>query len=158
MLKLWTPIGSWLIHPKCLWLDCLESFKAHTILGLSGWMKERHTYIDSRNQVDVSSWRMCLIGLSISKLNMNKMDFDSHVQVVLPWNIKVSITLATITKWRERRLANCTGFGFLAPTKEGPMLDHIFILLGPASPTPPSLPGLPARTCVGTPSHWEPMW
>ena len=33
----------------------------------------------------------------------------------------------------------------------GPMLDHIFIRMGPAPPTPPSLFGLPARTCVGTP-------
>ena len=38
-----------------------------------------------------------------------------------------------------------------------PGLDHIFIQLGPAPPTPPSLPGLHARTCVGTLPHWEPM-
>ena len=31
-----------------------------------------------------------------------------------------------------------------------PGLDHIFIQLSPVSPTPPSLPGIPARTYVGT--------
>ena len=36
----------------------------------------------------------------------------------------------------------------------GPRLDHIFIRLGPTPPMPPSLPGLPARTCMGTP-RWE---
>ena len=30
------------------------------------------------------------------------------------------------------------------------MLNHICVQLGPALPTPPSLPNLPARTCVGT--------
>ena len=38
-----------------------------------------------------------------------------------------------------------------------PGLDHIFIQLGPAPPTFPSLSGLPTRTCVGTPLRWEPM-
>jgi hypothetical protein len=37
-------------------------------------------------------------------------------------------------------------------------LDHIFIRLGPVPPTPPSLPGLHVRTCMGTLPHWEPMW
>ena len=36
--------------------------------------------------------------------------------------------------------------------------DHIFIQLGPAPPTPPSLFALPTRTCMGTPPRWEPMW
>ena len=39
-----------------------------------------------------------------------------------------------------------------------PGLDHIFIRLGPTPPTPPSLPDLPARTYMGTPPRWEPMW
>ena len=39
-----------------------------------------------------------------------------------------------------------------------PRLDHIFIQLGPTPPTPFSLRSLPARTCVGTPPRWEPMW
>ena len=39
----------------------------------------------------------------------------------------------------------------------GPGLDHIFIQLGPALATPPSLPGLPTRTCVGTLPRWVPM-
>ena len=39
-----------------------------------------------------------------------------------------------------------------------PRLDHIFIWLGPAPPTPPSLSGLLAHTCMGTLPHWEPMW
>ena len=38
-----------------------------------------------------------------------------------------------------------------------PGLDHIFIRLGPAPPTPSSLRGLPVYTCVGTPHRWEPM-
>ena len=33
---------------------------------------------------------------------------------------------------------------------KGPGLDHIFVWLGPALPTPPSLHGLPVCTCVGT--------
>ena len=37
-------------------------------------------------------------------------------------------------------------------------LDHIFIGLGPAPATPPSLSGFPARMCVGTLPRWEPMW
>ena len=40
----------------------------------------------------------------------------------------------------------------------GPGLDHIFIQLGHAPPTPPSLHGLLVYTCVGTLPHWEPMW
>ena len=36
-------------------------------------------------------------------------------------------------------------------------LDHIFIGLGPAPHTPPSLHGLPAHTCVGTLPRWEPL-
>ena len=43
----------------------------------------------------------------------------------------------------------------IEPKVDAPGLDHIFIWLGA---TPPSLPGLPARTCVGTLPHWEPMW
>ena len=39
-----------------------------------------------------------------------------------------------------------------------PGLDHIFIRLGPAPPTPPSLSSLPTCTCVGTLPRWEPMW
>ena len=42
-------------------------------------------------------------------------------------------------------------------TRQCPRLDRIFIWLGPAPPTPLSLTGLPARTCVGTLSCWEPM-
>ena len=38
-----------------------------------------------------------------------------------------------------------------------PGLDHIFIRLDPAPPTPPSLGGLLARTCVRTLPRWEPM-
>ena len=37
------------------------------------------------------------------------------------------------------------------------MLDHIFIRFSLAPPTRPSLPGLRARTCVGTLLRWEPM-
>ena len=39
-----------------------------------------------------------------------------------------------------------------------PMLDHIYIQLGPAPPTTLSLPNLLAHTCVGMFPHWEPMW
>jgi hypothetical protein len=38
-----------------------------------------------------------------------------------------------------------------------PGLDCIFIRLGPAPPTPPSLSSRLARTCVRTISRWEPM-
>ena len=34
-------------------------------------------------------------------------------------------------------------------------LDHIFIRLGSAPPTPLSLPGRPVRTCVETLTRWE---
>jgi hypothetical protein len=37
-------------------------------------------------------------------------------------------------------------------------LDHIFIRLGLAPPTPPSLLRRPVRTCMGTLPRWEPMW
>ena len=46
---------------------------------------------------------------------------------------------------------------FLACVLTQPGLDHIFIRLGPAPLTPPSLPSLPAHTCVETLSCWEPM-
>ena len=36
-----------------------------------------------------------------------------------------------------------------------PMLDHIFFQVRPAPPTPPSLHGLCAHTCVGTLPRWE---
>jgi hypothetical protein len=39
-----------------------------------------------------------------------------------------------------------------------PGLDHIFIRLGLASSTPPSLSGLHAHTCVGALLRSEPMW
>ena len=39
----------------------------------------------------------------------------------------------------------------------GPRLDHTFIRLGSTPPTPLSLPGLLACTCVGTLPRWEPM-
>ena len=39
-----------------------------------------------------------------------------------------------------------------------PGLDHVFFRLGPVPPTPPSLPGLHARTCMGTLPQWEPTW
>ena len=42
-------------------------------------------------------------------------------------------------------------------TRQCPRLDHIFIRLGPAPPTPLSLTGLLARTYVGTLSCWELM-
>ena len=42
-------------------------------------------------------------------------------------------------------------------TWNNPILDHIFIRLRHAAPTPPSLPGLPARTCMGALLRWEPM-
>ena len=137
---------------QVLWLDYLGSSKADTIFRLDE--REAHLYWFSQPSGCVILAKMCLIGLFISKLNMNIIDFDSHVRVVFPWNIKVSVTLTSITKWKERRLANCTSFSFPTPTKEGPMLDHIFIWLGPAPPTPPSLPGLHARTYVGTPPRW----
>ena len=38
-----------------------------------------------------------------------------------------------------------------------PGLGHVFIQLGPAPPMPPSIARL-ARTCVGTPPCWEPIW
>ena len=38
-----------------------------------------------------------------------------------------------------------------------PGLDHIFIWLGPVPPTPPTLPGHLACTCMRTPSRLEPM-
>lgn len=37
------------------------------------------------------------------------------------------------------------------------MLDHIFTKLGSSPPKPPLLPGLRARTCVGTLPRWEPI-
>ena len=40
----------------------------------------------------------------------------------------------------------------------GPRLDYIFIRLGHVFSMSFSLSGLPGRTCVGTPSRWEPMW
>ena len=40
----------------------------------------------------------------------------------------------------------------------GPRLDHIFIWLGPAPPTPPLLPSLATCTCMGVLPPWEPMW
>ena len=49
------------------------------------------------------------------------------------------------------------GVGPLALTHYGLGLDHIFIWMGPAPPTPPSLPSLHARTCVGTLLRWELM-
>jgi hypothetical protein len=36
-------------------------------------------------------------------------------------------------------------------------LYHIFIQLGSAPPTTPSMPGLPIHTCMGTLPRWEPM-
>ena len=39
-----------------------------------------------------------------------------------------------------------------------PRLNHIYVRLGPAPPTPPSLHSLLANTYVGTLPHWEPMW
>ena len=45
----------------------------------------------------------------------------------------------------------------ISPSLFGLGLDHIFIPLGPTPITPPSLPGLPARTCVGTFPRWESM-
>ena len=42
-------------------------------------------------------------------------------------------------------------------TNTCPGLDRIFIRLGPAPPMSPSLLGLPAHVCVGTPSRWEPI-
>ena len=38
------------------------------------------------------------------------------------------------------------------------MFNSHLCLVGPATPMPPSLPGLPTRTCVGTLPCWEPMW
>ena len=51
-----------------------------------------------------------------------------------------------IEYWKTRLTSMC------------PRLNHIFVKLGPAPPTPSSLSNLPVRTCVGTLSCWEPMW
>ena len=66
---------------------------------------------------------------------------------------------------RDGNLALHKGTSHLTPKKRitekgygiGPMLDRIFIRLGPASPMPPSLAGLLVRTCMGTLRRWEPM-
>ena len=46
---------------------------------------------------------------------------------------------------------------FLVGCETCPGLDHVFIRLGPAPPTPLSLPSRPAHTCVGTLPSWGPM-
>ena len=48
-------------------------------------------------------------------------------------------------------------FGHVKLGYEGPGLDHIFIQLGPALPTPP-LFVLLARTYLKTFPQWDPMW
>jgi hypothetical protein len=40
----------------------------------------------------------------------------------------------------------------------GLKLEHVSIWLGPTPPTRPSLPGHPARTCMGTFPLWELIW
>ena len=58
-------------------------------------------------------------------------------------------------------ISNSTvNFGYwikLGSVSSTPGLDHIFNRLGPALPTPPSLPSLPTHTCVKTPPCGEPM-
>jgi hypothetical protein len=73
--------------------------------------------------------------------------------IITPSRLLMGPTAMSLT---SRTLEKCNSIILNTTTPTG--LDHIFIRLGPAPPTPPSLPGLLAHTCVGTLPSWEPMW
>ena len=60
-------------------------------------------------------------------------------------------------KTASKVASTLTQYCYTSDSNCSPKLDHIFIRLGPAPPMPPSLLGLPARTCAGRLPRWAPM-
>ena len=134
-------------NKTCSWIF----LKHQTIFVQSGWEDEtlKWLYCDlfgnkglSKGKVDVMLWENRVI------INRRRKKLWCSSPVALPCLLGALRT-------------TYIGYLTLFPPMNGeihPRLGHIFIRLGPTPPKPPSLSGLPARTCVGTLSYWEPMW